>query len=218
MTRMKFTVAAILLVYSTAAAASLVTFESPCSCHDNHGKARLAVKSDPSSPPADASAIQAVTPSDIFGWEGPDVHLTGQSERTGIENKWFALTGRVVALKVEADGDLHIALQDATGNKLGMVVCEIPAKSQWCEVRQTVFSWTRTRFPLYVRSTRKLTLNQAPVVTVTGKAFWDVGHAPKDQSNRRKYLPGYAAWEIHPVMKLDVQRLRDFRKTSSRST
>jgi hypothetical protein len=50
-----------------------------------------------------------------------------QSERTGIENKWFALTGRVVELKVEADGDLHIALLDATGDKPGVVVCEIPA-------------------------------------------------------------------------------------------
>jgi hypothetical protein len=29
-------------------------------------------------------------------------------------------------------------------------------------------------------------------------------NAPKDQSNRRKNLP-YAAWEIHPVMKLNVQ-------------
>jgi hypothetical protein len=93
-------------------------------------KARLAVKNDPSTPPADASAIQAVTPSDIFSWPGPDVHLTGQSERTGIENKWFALTGRVVALKVEMDGDLHIALQDATGDKPGIVVVEVPAKPQ----------------------------------------------------------------------------------------
>jgi hypothetical protein len=36
------------------------------------------------------------------------------------------------------------------------------------------------------------------------KAFWDVGHAPKDQSNRRSHQPGYAAWEIHPVIKLEV--------------
>jgi len=28
--------------------------------------------------------------------------------------------------------------------------------------------------------------------------MWDVGHAPKDQSNRRKYMPDYAVWEIHP--------------------
>jgi hypothetical protein len=40
-------------------------------------------------------------------------------------------------------------------------------------------------------------------MTVIGKAHFDVGHAPKDQSNRRKYLPDYAAWEIHPVMKLN---------------
>jgi N-acetylglucosamine kinase-like BadF-type ATPase len=70
------------------------------------------------------------------------------------------------AAKVEMDGDLHLALQDATGKKAGIVVCEIP---------------------------------------VTGKAYWDVGHAPKDQSNRRSHLPGYAAWEIHPVMKVTVQ-------------
>jgi hypothetical protein len=48
-----------------------------------------------------------------------------------------------------------------------------------------------------------LKLDQAPVVTVIGKAFWDIGHAPKDQSNRRKNLPGDAAWEIHPVMRLE---------------
>jgi hypothetical protein len=115
MTRTIYTVAAIVLVCSTAMAASQppVTFESPCECRDNHGKARWSVKNDPSTPPTDANAIQAVTPSDVFSWPGPDVHLTQQSERTGVENKWFALTGRVVALKVETDGDLHIALQDA---------------------------------------------------------------------------------------------------------
>ena len=139
--------------------------------------------------PADASAIQAVTPSDIFSWPGLDVHLTGQSERTGIENNWYALTGRVVAVKAETDSDLHIELQDATGDKPRIVVVELPPKPQWCEIRTTVFGWTRTRFPLHVRSTRKLTINETPIITVIGKAFWDVGHAPKDQSNRRKRLP-----------------------------
>jgi hypothetical protein len=98
----------------------------------------------------------------------------------------------------------HIALSDATGGKPGIVVCEVPAKPQRCEIRTTVFSWTRTRFPLHIRSTRKLTINQAPVITVIGKAFWDIGHAPKDGSNRRKRLPEFAVWEIHPVMRLDV--------------
>jgi len=131
--------------------------------------------------------------------------LTQQSERTGIENKWFALTGRVVALKVETDGDIHIALQDATGDKPGIVVCEVPEKRQWCEIRNMVFSWTQTRFLFRVQSTKRLNVDEPPAITVIGKAFFDIGHAPKDQSNRRKYLPGYAAWEIHPVMELEVQ-------------
>ena len=39
--------------------------------------------------------------------------LTQSSERAGIKDKWFALTGRVVAVKAETDGYLHIELQDA---------------------------------------------------------------------------------------------------------
>jgi hypothetical protein len=67
------------------------------------------------------------------------------------------------------------------------------------------FSVGRERdFPFHTSSDRKLKLIEAPIITVTGKAYWDVGHAPKDQSNRRSHLPGYAAWEIHPVMKLTV--------------
>ena len=116
MMRATLTIAAVAFLSSAAAETSPpVTFESPCECHDNHGEHRWAVKNDPSTPSADASAIQAVTPPGIFSWPGPDVHLTGESERAGIENKWFALTGRVVAVQVEADGDLHIALADTTG-------------------------------------------------------------------------------------------------------
>jgi hypothetical protein len=88
----------------------------------------------------------------MFGWAGPDAALTMQSERTGIENKWYALKGRVVDLRAEEDGDLHIALQDASGDKPGIIVAEIPAKAEWCDL-----------------------------------------------------LRGYAVWEIHPVMKLEIQ-------------
>ncbi|KAF5407531.1 MAG: hypothetical protein Udaeo2_23510 [Candidatus Udaeobacter sp.] len=35
-------------------------------------------------------------------------------------------------------------------------------------------------------------------------ALFDIGHAPKDQSNQRIHLPCYAASEIHPVMALHV--------------
>jgi hypothetical protein len=155
-----FTIAAVAFV--CMAAAPPVTFESPCECRDNHGKGRWAVKNDSSTPPADASAIQSVIPSDMFSWPGIDVKMTRQSERTGRENNWYSLTGRVVAVEVEADGDLHIALGDATGDKPGMVVCEVPceSKASWCEIRKTIFSWTRTQFPQHIRSTRELTITR----------------------------------------------------------
>jgi hypothetical protein len=206
MMRGPFTIAAIAFVCSTAAAAPQeVTCESTCECNSAHGKGRWAVKNDSSTPPSEANAIQAVTPSDIFSWPTPDVHMTQQSERTGREQNWFALTGRVVAVKLEADGDLQIALSDATGDKPGTVVCEVPVKPQWCDIRETVFGWTHTSFPFQTRSTKKLKVANPPIITVIGKAFWDTTYGPKDQNNRRKYMPGYAVWEIHPVMKLTVQ-------------
>jgi len=58
MTRATFTIAAVAFLCSAVAATTPpVTFESPCECRDNHGKARLAVKNDPLTPPADASAM-----------------------------------------------------------------------------------------------------------------------------------------------------------------
>ena len=59
-------------------------------------------------------------PSQMYSWEGlaSDVDLTPCSEaRMPLEEKWYALTGRVVYAKVEADGDIHLALEDATGNR-----------------------------------------------------------------------------------------------------
>src|SRR5437660_10927783 len=113
------TIAVGFLCITAAAAPQLpVTFESPCECRDNHGEHRWAVKNDPSTPPVDASTIQAVTPSDVFSWPGPAEHLTQSSERTGIEHNWFALTGRVVAVKVGMDGELHLAVQDDTLRKI----------------------------------------------------------------------------------------------------
>jgi flagellar basal body rod protein FlgF len=57
------------------------------------------------------------------------------------EEKWYALTGRVVDAKVEADGDIHLALQDADGENAGTVSAEIPVGPKWCEIRQMVFGW-----------------------------------------------------------------------------
>src|SRR4030095_5135072 len=114
MTRAMLTVAVVFLC--VAAAAPEVFFVSPCECIGFHGKNRWIAKTDLTPVPLDKSAIQAVTPSQIYAWEGigADVDLMRQVEaRMPSEEKWYALTGRIVDAKVEADGDIHIALEDA---------------------------------------------------------------------------------------------------------
>jgi hypothetical protein len=92
MMRVLFAFGLLIFLCATAAAApEAVTCDSPCECHNAHGKGRWSVKSDPSPPPTDASAIQAVTPSDMFSWTGQDVPLAMQSERSGSENNWYLL-------------------------------------------------------------------------------------------------------------------------------
>jgi len=114
------------------------------------------------------------------------------------------LTGRIVHIGVETDGDIHIALQNATGDQPGIVVVEVPEGPLWCEIRKTVFSWTGAQFPFQIRSAQTLKTSDPPIITVIGKAFFDISDIPKDGSNRRSDLQGYAAWEIHPVMALQV--------------
>ena len=74
------------------------------------------------------------------------------------EEKWYALTGRVVDAKVEADGDIHLALQDADGKNAGTVSAEIPVGPKWCEIRQMVFGWTKQKFPFTVKSVHDFTI------------------------------------------------------------
>jgi hypothetical protein len=139
--------------------APTVTFVSPCECQGFHGKNRWIAKTDLSPVPLGKSAVQSVTPSQIYEWEGtgPSVELTRNTEaRMPSEQKWYALTGRVVGLKVEADGDIHIALEDADGNRVGTVSAEIPVGPKWCEIRQTVFGWTTQKFPFGVKTAHTL--------------------------------------------------------------
>jgi hypothetical protein len=183
-----------------------VTFVSPCECIAFHGVHRWVTKTDQAPVPSDKSAIQSFTPSQIYALEGlaPDVDMTDYTEaRLPAEEKWYALTGRVVDAKVEADGDIHLALQDADGKSAGTVSAEIPVGPKWCEIRQIVFGWTTQKFPFTVKSVHDLTIAEH-VVTVTGKAFYDIAHAPADHSNRRHSPKDYAVWEIHPVMQLQV--------------
>ena len=128
MHRALFALLACFVVVSTfATEAPTVTFLSACECQGFHGKNRWVAKTDLSPVPLDKSVIQSVTPSQIYAWEGlgPDVELTQYTEaRMPSEQKWYALTGRVVDAKVEADGDIHIVLVDANGNNVGTVSAE----------------------------------------------------------------------------------------------
>ena len=159
MDRALFALLALFVVASPATGAPTVTFVLPCECQGFHGKNRWIAKTDLSPVPLDKSAIQSVTPSQIYAWEGlgPNVDLTGMTEaRMPSEEKWYALTGRVVDAKVEADGDIHLALQDANGNNVGTVSAEIPVGPKWCEIRQTVFGWTTQKFPFNVKTAHPL--------------------------------------------------------------
>jgi hypothetical protein len=191
-------------------AKQVVAFSSPCVSQGAHGKDRWPAKTDPDMPPTDRSKVRSITPSQMFGWPGvgASAHLTRQSPRIASEQRWFALTGQVTDVKVEGDGDIHIELVDANGKKTGTVGVEIPPGKRWCKFRELVFSWTSQNFPFNYPSHSRLKLQKKPVITVTGKAFYDVDHAPKDFSNERgkPFAPGFSVWEVHPVMGLAVRQ------------
>jgi hypothetical protein len=195
--------------FAKSVTAGEVTFVSPCECQGQKSGTRWPVKTDPSPVPLDKSTIQAVTPLQIYEWKGPgpNVPLTPKTDtRIAAEQKWYNLTGRLVSVKVEDDGDITLVLEDAEGKKTGSVGAEIPIGSIWCELRQTVFGWTTQSFPFSFKDSQKLEMREAHIITVTGQAFFDVDHAPADHSNRRSKAKKYAVWEIHPVMALHVDQ------------
>jgi hypothetical protein len=210
---MKCRIIALLLVvagFAPALAKSTpvkVTFLSPCECQNQHGVDRWTPKTDPAPPPPFGIGVATVTPSQIYQWQGPgpNVPLTRKTEtRLPSEEKFYKLRGRVVDVRVEADGDIHVMLRDAIGNKTGTVGVEIPVGPKWCKNRRTVFGWTAVKFPFAIKSNRVFKKFEAHNITVVGKAFYDVDHAPKDHSNRSTIHEKTAAWEIHPVMGLHI--------------
>src|SRR2546430_4743839 len=174
--------------FAESVTAGAVTFVSPCECQGQKSGSRWPVKTDPLPVPLDKSAIQSVTPSQIYKWKGPEpnVPLTPETDtRIPAEQKWYNLTGRLADIKVEADGDITLVLKDADGRKAGSVGAEIPVGPQWCELRKLVFGWTPQTFPFSFKGSQTLEMREQHVITVTGKAFFDVDHASPDHSNRR---------------------------------
>ena len=176
-------------------------FTSPCECVGTHGEERWAAKTDKTTPPLSKWEIAVVTPADMHGWPGPGEIIRNKSQvRLGPEQKWYAVTGKVEKVKLETDGDIHIVLGNADARE-GKVVVELPVGPTWCEMRKTVFSWTNVTFPANVGS---CSLVSHPLITVTGKAFYDTDHAGTDKTKNARSDDSVGAWEIHPVMKLLV--------------
>ena len=95
--------------------------------------------------------------------------------RMPSEQKWYALTGRVVDAKVEADADIHIALVDASGDGMGTVSAEIPVDPKWREIRQIVFGWTTQKFPFGVKIAHTLKFASNMSSSLRAKRFTILG-------------------------------------------
>ena len=144
MTRAAFALLVFVLASAFAkSTAPEVSFISPCECIGFHGKNRWIAKTDFTPVPLDKSAIQSVTPSQIYAWEGiaADVDLAGMVEaRMPLEEKWYALTGRVVDAKAFSLRPISSALVRmfrevrcarrvalALAHERGVRSCEFPA-------------------------------------------------------------------------------------------
>jgi hypothetical protein len=72
------------LALAKSVAAGTVTFVSPCECQGEKSGSRWTAKTDPSPVPLDKkSAVQSITPSQIYKWKGPEpnVPLTTEAQR-----------------------------------------------------------------------------------------------------------------------------------------
>jgi hypothetical protein len=202
-------IAAAFLSNAIAKREPTVYFKSPCTCENDHMSDRKEAKGEWAAIPTRASMFKTVKPSDMYRWP-PLAGLNEQSPRKKPEEEqWYKVTGQVVDVRTQADGDIHFELRDATGTKRGHILAEVPVARPWCDLRKVVFSWTTkgTRFRRFQPS--QLTLRMHPVVTLTGKAFFDTHHARKNplrnisNNNKSGIL---AAWEIHPVSAITADR------------
>ena len=184
-------------------------FTGPCTCKGDHGEDRWTAKRDRSRRP-NASKFQSITPSGMYAL-APVAGLKDDSPRSPAEQQWYKVTGKVVEVKAEADGDIHFELKDATGTKSGRILAEVPLGKTWCPLRKVVFSWTKKgpKFDPFRASSRPLPLNSTPVVIVLGKGFFDTHHAKKHPLINRSVIDKtgqLAAWEIHPVSVITVMK------------
>ena len=184
-----------------------VILTSACICPNCHGSYRAGVKDDPTAPLGRIPKSHQVTPRDIAAWPGLGGEIHTDTQRSGRELEWYGVIGRVTAVKIEADGDIHLQLENVGPHGADVqLIAEIPLGRRWCPIRREVLSWSSSTLPLSVTTGASLALTQHPVVRITGRAFYDGEHAVggDTRGNRRVAVGGVAAsiWEIHPVAQL----------------
>jgi hypothetical protein len=170
---------------------------------ENHAADRLEAKNEWVAVPTNPAMFKRITPSGMFAWRPLSGVGKHSARKYPQEQQWYMVTGRVAEVRVQDDGDVHFELADATGRKRGRILAELPLGKTWCDLRMIVFSWTAkgTHFKRF-QAGGVLPLRINPVVTVTGKAFFDVDHAGKNPLRNRNITHragNLAAWEIHPV-------------------
>lgn len=182
------------LIHSQLTTSKAGTFKSPTEFVGKVGKYRWKVKMDEDPP---ITPTKVITIAEIATWSDlKDIH-EDSPRQLGNERQFFETTGKVMLVKAEDDGDLHVQLTDGKHE----LVVEVPVGKPWEDIRKEVFSWAEVTFPC---GPHELKLTKHPRITVVGKAFYDGQHKSKKQ-NRRSYDDGMLVWEIHPVMVLEVE-------------
>jgi hypothetical protein len=118
----------------------------------------------------------------------------------------------------ENDGDLHIIMKNAD-HRTDRIVVEAPSDACWCPIRQAVCLWTNAKFPFQTDAQWGFYVLRHPVVTVIGKAFYDIDHSGrKPRKNRRNYDLSLAVWdgdEAGAKRPLSWRRFGDLRISAS---
>jgi hypothetical protein len=186
-----------------------VEFTASCSCALCHGSHRWSVKTEVARPPASIPASHQLTPSFFRKWKGPGGKFPKDSPRTGKEREWFALTGEVRWVRIEDDGDIHLQLADLGADSDAKTASvEVPNGQPWCAIRDQIFALTGAAFPIRFSNNKDLPLKTTAVITVIGKAFYDVENDGGNTSANDRDGAGKSrttVWEIHPVMKATIR-------------
>lgn len=209
-------VVAVALAFGAGAASAqptkstIVTVASPCSCSLCGGKWRWSAKTDKESAPASVATANRITPADLARWPGPGGVFHSRTPRGGRELEWFELTGQLRHARIEKDGDITLELSNIGSSVWSrLATVEIPDGEPWCALREQLFLFTATRFPFRFAHNADLWLRANPIISVTGRAFYDAEHDGNSSRNNIRKGPGRTVttvWEIHPVMQLKVLR------------